>query len=129
MMKKVMMKKATPKRLEQDDRPLDHLDRLVGGKSPHRQIRIVTDVDGKIGLLAAVRPQRRRVRPDIGKIYLVELKEKLIDEFDLCPGLRVRPVVKIQMSLQVTPQEYEIYQKWVDSVQTPAEPLTTCTST
>lgn len=124
-----MKKKTTPKRLEECDQPLDHLERLVGRNSPHRQIRIVTDADGRIGLLSAIRPQRRRIKSEIGKITLVELNEKLPEIFELCPGLKVRPMVKIELSLQVTPEQYAAYQNWVDSVQIPAEPLTTCTST
>lgn len=115
--------------MEEDDRPLDLIERLAGKGSPHRQVRIVLEASGKIGLLASVKPQRRVMDREGQKLVLSLIHETLPEQFDICPGLTVRPTIHIELALPMTIEQFEAYQKWVDSVALPAEPLAPCTST
>lgn len=120
-------RKRPKSQLEEDDKPLDAiLDRLVSKHSATRNVRVVTDNEGRIGLLISIKPQRR-VLGDDGKMTLVFLEEELTLNMDIAPGIKHRPTVKVELSIQLHPSQMAAYRKWVDSIHLPTQPIPPCT--
>ena len=120
-------RKRLKSKLEEDAKPLDVLlDRIVSKHSPTRNVRVVTDNEGRIGLLMSIKPQRR-VLGDDGKMTLVFLEEELALNMDIAPGIKHRPTVKVELSIQLHPSQMAAYRKWVDSIHLPTQPIAPCT--
>ena len=107
-------------KLEEDDKPLD---RLVGKGAPRRQVRLVTEpTNGNVGLLMAVKPQSPKL-VDEG-VQLIGHEEKLATLIEIAPGMRIRPIVRDSVTIELSPEQMAEYDRYVTSMKMPEAPIT-----
>lgn len=107
-------------KLEEDDKPLD---RLVGKGAPRRQVRLVTEpTNGNIGLLMAIKPQGPRLTDE--GLELVGHEELLRTLIEIAPGMKIRPKVRVSVTIELAPEQMAEYERYVASMKMPQAPLT-----
>ena len=120
-------RKRKPSQLEEDDKPLEILlDRLVSKGAAHRNARIIMDPEGRVGLLLSLKPQRRELRDD-GRLVLVSHEEEMPVTMHVAPGIKPRPVLKVELAVHLLPSQMAAYRDWVASTTLPTQVLPSCT--
>lgn len=120
-----MRKSRNPYRgkLEEDDKPLDEFERLVGKSAWKRNIRLVSEpTTGRLGILIAIKPSP----PALSEkgVSVIQYEELLRTTLEIAPGMRIRPKLKVVLEVELTDNERAEYERYVHSLKLPDVPLT-----
>lgn len=120
-----MRKSRNPPRgkLEEDDKPLDEFERLVGRGAWRRNIRLVSDpATNRIGLLMALKPAAPRLTDQ--SLEVLHHEELLATTLEIAPGMRFRPRLRVVLEVEMDPAQRAEYERYVHSLKLPEVPLT-----